>query len=241
MIPIPLIEAITASVIVGIASCVQGSVGFGMAMIAAPLLMLIEPDLIPAPILISGLALTSLLTYRERKFINIRAVKWTTLGCIPGCIAAAGILTVISSSGFNVLFSILVLFAVALSVFGFSVRQTQRNMLTAGVLTGFMGTTSSIGGPPVAMLYQDMPGAELRGTLSAFFFGCGLIALISLASVGHCGFTELKLALCLLPGVLIGLTVSRFTARRIDRYSMRPSVLILCTIAAIAVLIRNFL
>ena len=34
--------------------------------------------------------------------------------------------------------------------------------LIAGLLSGFMGTITSVGGPPMAMVYQNMPGPKVR-------------------------------------------------------------------------------
>lgn len=241
MLPISFAEVALSSVIVAIAASVQGAVGFGLAMLAAPLLVLIEPDLIPAPLILNGMLLVIMLTYRERKHIDMHGVTWMTLGCIPGSAIAAGVLAVISANGFNILFSILVLLAVVLSALGFSVSLTKPNILMAGVLSGFMGTTSAIGGPPAALIYQNVPAAKLRGTLSAYFCACGIVALIALAFSGRCGTDEMTLALALLPGLLVGLAFSRLTVRILDQYSVRPAVLILSAMSAIAVMIRTLL
>jgi len=235
------IEIIVSSIIVAIAACIQGSIGFGLAMLAAPLLVLIEPDLVPAPLIVNGLLLTFLMAYRERRSIDVQGVTWMATGCVPGIVIASVVLTVISADGFTILFSILVLLAVALSALGYSIRFTKTNVLIAGTFSGFMGTTSSIGGPPVALVYQNSTGAQMRGTLSAYFFICGILALVGLFIVGWFGIDELWLALSLLPGLIIGFAVSSITSGKLDRYSLRPAVLVLSGIAAIAVLARALL
>jgi uncharacterized membrane protein YfcA len=235
------IEIIVSSIIVAIAACIQGSIGFGLAMLAAPLLVLIEPDLVPAPLIVNGLLLTFLMAYRERKAIDVSGVVWMSTGCVPGIVAASIVLTVISADGFTILFSILVLLAVVLGVLGYSIRFTKTNVLIAGTFSGFMGTTSSIGGPPVALIYQNTPGVQMRGTLSAYFFICGILALIGLFFVGWFGIDELWLALSLLPGLIIGFAVSSITTGKLDQYSLRPAGLGLSAMAAIAVLARALL
>jgi uncharacterized membrane protein YfcA len=241
MFPVSPLEVVAVSVIVALGACVQGSIGFGWAMVAAPFVVLIEPDFVPAPMILSGLILTLLMTYRERKSIDTGGVRWMSAGSVPGIVAASAILTVISSTGFTILFSILVLLAVALSAIGFSVALTNRNVFIAGLLAGFMGTTSSIGGPPVALIYQNVPGPQLRGTLSAFFFICGALALVGLVVAGWLGSDELTLAVLLIPGLIIGYTSSRFTAGIMDRHSIRPAALTLSGLAAVAVLLRAVL
>ncbi len=241
MFTVSPLEAIAVCAIVALGACIQGSIGFGWAMLSAPFIVLIEPDFVPAPMILSGLVLTLLMTCRERKFIDIRGVKWMSLGSVPGIAGAASVMSVISAMGFTITFSILVLLAVALSAIGLSVMLSNRNLFLAGLLCGFMGTMSSIGGPPVALIYQHAKGNQLRGTLSAFFVICGVLALIGLTMAGWMGTNELKLALILIPGLVIGYVVSRFTARILDKYSLRPAVLILSALAAVTVLARALL
>ncbi len=241
MLPISLFEAILACSIVAVASCVQGSIGFGLAVLAAPILVLIEPEFVPAPLILNGMILVVLLAYRERKTVDRYGVKWMAVGCVPGSAIAAVVLAMLSESGFRIMFSMLVLIAVVLSVIGYSIRLTRVNILIAGVLSGFMGTTFSIGGPPVALVYQHLPGDRFRGTLSTYFCVAGTFALIALILAGRCGKDELLLALVILPGLLIGLAFSKLTASMLDRHSMRPAVLVLSAVSAIAVLIRVFI
>ena len=53
-------------------------------------------------------------------------------------------------------------------------------LLIGGVLAGVMGTIAAVGGPPLALLYQHAPGAQVRGTLSGLFF---LGTIVSLAAL----------------------------------------------------------
>ena len=61
----------------------------------------------------------------------------------------------------------------------------------AGVLSGFMGTVSGIGGPPVALLYQHESGRTLRATLPRYFLVGGAITMVTLVAVGKLGRAEL--------------------------------------------------
>ena len=232
------LEITLVTVIVAIGACIQGSIGFGWAMVAAPFIVLIEPDFVPAPMILSGILLVILITWKERHSVDRNGAKWMAGGCIPGIAGASGVLLVLSKTGFEIAFSILVLLAVVLSAVGISVKLSNRNLFGAGLLSGFMGTISSIGGPPVALVYQHVTGSKLRGTLSAFFLICALLALIGLYVVDKLGMQELKLAPVLIPGLVIGFFFSRFTARLLDRYAIRPFVLIFSAAAAVAVLVR---
>lgn len=239
MLPLSALELALSLLIATAAAWLQGSIGFGMAMVAAPLLVLFAPELIPGPLIGSALALTLLVAHRERRFIDVPGVTWAAVGCLPGAGIAAWVLTVVTATGFGILFSILVLVAVLVSALGRSVYPSNRNALVAGFLSGFMGTTSSIGGPTVALVYQNERGPILRGTLSAYFSVASVIALTALAIAGEFGGTEIALAGLMLPASLAGFAISSKTKGVLDKHSLRPVVLVLSAGAAIAVLVRN--
>lgn len=237
MLPVSPFEIIIVTIIVAFGACIQGSIGFGWAMLAAPFVVLIEPDFVPAPMILSGILLVLMMTWKERKSIDTNGVKWMAIGCIPGIVGASAAIWILSATGFTIAFSILVLLAVLLSAIGISVVLSDRNLFLAGLLSGFMGTMSSIGGPPVALIYQHATGEKLRGTLSAFFLICASLALVGLSIAGNLGVHELKLAPVLIPGLVIGFMASRSVSGFIDRYPIRPAVLILSMIGAVMVLI----
>ncbi|MFQ5479076.1 MAG: sulfite exporter TauE/SafE family protein [Candidatus Binatia bacterium] len=232
-------QGLLASLVVAFAACVQGSIGFGSALIAAPLLVLIDPALVPGPLIASGLVLTALLSLRERREVDAGGVARLLVGSVAGTVAAAVLLRRLSDAGFSVVFALLVLLAVALSALGIRVRPTTINITLAGLLSGFMGTTSSIGGPPAALMYQHMPGARLRGTLAVYFLVSSSLALVALAWVGRFGAREASFALVLLPGAVGGYLISGYTTGLLDGGYTRPVVLVLSAAAGISLLLRE--
>mgnify|MGYP001444100149 FL=1 len=77
-------DILIASVTVLIGSTLQGSVGFGMGLLASPILMLIEPRFVPAPILLSTFCLTSFLAVREWDAIDVDGLRWAVVGRTGG-------------------------------------------------------------------------------------------------------------------------------------------------------------
>jgi uncharacterized membrane protein YfcA len=225
--------------VVTAAACLQGSIGFGFALVAAPILVLIDPSFVPGPVMVNAAVLTTFIFLRERQSVDLTPVRWAVLGNLLGTTVAGTALSFVSAYGFSLLFSIVVLAAVVLSVMGFHPRVTQRNATVAGVASGFMGTTSSIGGPPMAILFQAERGAVLRGNLSAYFLCSTLIGLSMLAFIGRFGKIEIELAQRLLPGLLFGFVLSLRTSRLLDGGAVRPLVLALSSAAAIVILIRT--
>jgi uncharacterized membrane protein YfcA len=88
------------------------------------------------------------------------------------------------------------------------------------------------------MMYQHESGPRIRGTISAIFTIGTTISLAALWWVGRFGAVELTLGLSLLPGVLAGFVLSRYTARRLDRAHIRPAVLAISAFSAVVVALR---
>ena len=101
-----------------------------------------------------------------------------------------------------------------------------------------MSTISSIGGPPVALVYQNTSGSELRGNLAMLFtMGC-VISLTALTIIGRFHLQDVYYSLLLIIGVIVGVLCSGPFKRLIDKQSVRPWLLALCSLSAVLVLAR---
>lgn len=232
------IELVAASAIVALGAILQGSVGFGLGMLAAPLLVLIDPAFVPAPLLAAALSLTLLIAFRERRGIDFRGIGWALVGRLPGTFLGAVVLSMVPMRATNFLVGAVVFVAVALIGSGVSLPRTPPVLFGAGTLSGLMGTTTSIGGPPIAALYHDASGEKFRGTMSSFFAVGLVITLSALAVIGRFGRPELYLAGVLLPGAVFGYTVSGYIAPILDRGYTRVAVLTVSTLAGLSVIVK---
>lgn len=231
-------ELLAALAVVTFASTVQGAVGFGLGMLAAPLLALIDPSLVPVPLLSSALCLTLSMAYRERRAISFREIGWALLGRIPGTALGASAMLVASERAISILVGVVVFIAVGLISTGASLRRNRSTLLGAGVMSGFMSTTTSIGGPPVAALYHDAKGTELRATMSGFFVVGLTMSLAALAIVGRIDGEDLRATLWLVPGAFLGFGISSRIIPYLDRGYTRKAVLVVSALAGVSVIFR---
>lgn len=231
-----LIDFLLAATAVALGALIQGTIGFGLGLFAAPFLILIDPRLVPGPILVSSAFLTVLLARREWHSVQRNDLGWAVAGRVIGTVVAMGAISVLSNERLELLFGLIVLGAVGLTASGLKIHPAPRTLGLVGIVSGFMGTLTSIGGPPIALLYQHETGPRIRATLSTFFIiGVGL-SLAGLVGVGRFGMTELKLGGYLIPGILVGYGVSRFTKGIIDQGFIRPAVLVVSAMAGLAVI-----
>ncbi len=237
-LPLEAGAALAVIALVAIGSCIQASLGFGLGLIAAPLLFLVHPPLIPGPLMASSVALTLVIALREREAIDFRGLGFAFAGRIAGTLAAALVWIALPSGNFDFVFAGLVLLGVALSLSRLRVDPNPLTASVAGALSGFMGTLSSIGGPPMALLYQRASGPRIRGTLSAHFVIGAAVSLAALIAVGRYGRAEIALSIWLIPPVLAGYALSRWVRASVDRAGARPFVLGLSALAALGILYR---
>lgn len=230
-----------AALVVAFAACVQASIGFAYALLAAPMLQLVSPELVPGPVLVSSLALSGLTAWRERGSIDRPGVGLALIGRLPGALLAVAAIGWLPAKTYDVLFGSMVLVAVLISLWGKGVQPTRPALLTAGFASGFMGTLTSVGGPPIALVYQHAAGPKLRATLNAYFaLGC-ILSITVLAIAGQFGLKHAVMGMALLPAIGLGFYLSRFTRDRFDGARLRPGVLWLAALSSLAVVIKALL
>ncbi len=236
---IPLIAAIF--LIITATATLQGAVGYGLNIIAAPLLMVLEPDLVPGPIILAALVLTLLMIWRNRDGVDLRNVSWMIIGALPGTALAAWMLPYIPVRVISYALAGLVLLGVVISLSGVHFPARRWILLVAGFLSGYGSTLASIGGPPVALINQDLPGPRLRATLATYFTLLSIVSIISLVPAGRFGGRELQLSLVLLPGIVLGFVLSKPLARFLDRGYTRIAILTVSSLAAILLIVQQAL
>ena len=232
-------EIALCSLTVFIGATLQGSVGFGMGLFASPILILIDERFVPAPILLSTWVLTTFLILREHHAIDVRGLRWAVLGRVAGTVVAGTVLALLPRDRMSLAFGALVLLGVAMSVSGLRLRPRRSVLVGAGAMSAIMGTIASIGGPPMALVYQDAEGARLRATMSSFFWIGTVMSLVALRLVGRFGEDEIRLTLLMLPSVIVGLLTSRWTSALVDRGYTRRAVLSLAAAAGLAVIVQQ--
>jgi hypothetical protein len=75
---------LVAALVTFLSACVQGTLGFGFAVVSVPLLSLLHPALAPVPQLLLALPLTLSMAVRERHAIDLRGVGFVVSGRIVG-------------------------------------------------------------------------------------------------------------------------------------------------------------
>lgn len=241
MTDLSLLQILLANLALLAGSCLQGVAGYGIGTLAAPLLFLISPTLVPAPLILNAVILTIFMLLRNRGALQIREVRFAIGGGVAGVLLAGITLMLISPKGFELVFGILILSGVLLSVAGLRPALNARNSMLAGAASTYMGTITAVGGPPIALIYQNQKGPLVRANMSAFFLVASFFSIAALAATGYLGQRELQLFAVTFPGVLIGFWLSGKLVNRMPFDGLRPIILGIAAVAGAAALVRGLM
>lgn len=233
-------QLVLASVVMAAGATVQGGFGFGAGIVATPWFVLIDDRLVPGPINLAAFLLSFAVLVREDADVD-PGVKVALAGLVPGTVLAGGALALLPARGLALMFAVLVLVGVSLTASGIRLRRNGATLVAAGALSGFMGTSSGMAAPPMALVYQDLDPPVVRKTLSRYFLIGGVLKLAMLVAVGRLGTTELVATALLVPSGVVGLLVSRRVVRAVDVRGARPWILALSAAAAVGVIAQELL
>ena len=220
---------------------VQGAVGFGLGMLAIPVLIYLDIRFVPGPLLVAALTMHMLVLRRDRSGVDRSGLAMLLGGRVLGTIPAALLLAWMPLDGMKILLASVVLAGAVMGVLHSGGHPTRAVLFGAGTASGFMATAAGLGGPPVALVYQRETGLRLRGTLAAYFIVGTVVSLAALAWAGRFGAEEIRLAGVLIPGTVLGYFLSRRAAAYLDSGRTRTAVLTVSALAAVSVIVTVLL
>ena len=225
--------------VVAIGAFLQGATGFGFALFSAPLLAALDPGLVPGPVLALTLLFSVGVLAKDWRSIDWSGLFWVLSGRLPATLIAGAIVGFMARETLTVVFALFVLVGVGVSVSGWKVNPSRTSLLVAGGPSGFFGTLTSIGAPPLALVYQGERGPVIRGTLSANIVVGVVVSILALGWGGHFARADLMRTLALVPAGIAGMIVARYATIQLDRVGLRPLLLGVTTLSAIFVLVRT--
>jgi uncharacterized protein len=229
-----------AALAVFLGALVQSATGFGLGLLAAPLLSLLDPAVMPGGLLIVTATLPVLSMLNERRYIDWHGFGWAIAGRAIGTVGGIWVLAHLPLRGLQVGVGLMVLAVVLVSVRKVRARTSRVTLVAAGVVSGVTGTATAIGGPPVALAYQEAAGPRIRATLAAFFFAGTVLSLTSLVLAGQLHRHAVVGGLELIPFMVAGFALSGPLRHYLDKGRIRTAVLTLAAASAVVLVVRGF-
>lgn len=232
-----VVVLLAAAVLVGAA--VQGLVGLGVGLVGAPVAAVLAPELMPGLLLWVALILPMGSLLRNHELIDWRGLAWAMPARLPGTVLGVLLVANVTERQLGTVIGLVVLAAVLTTWRAVDVPINKGTLLGAGVVSGITGTATSIGGPPLAILYQRRPPVQIRNTLAVYFIAGAAFSLTGLGISGELHLRELILAPMMLPCLVIGLAVARQLAKRISPRRIRGAILVVCALSSTTLLVRS--
>jgi len=222
-----------------VAAMVQGTLGLGLSLVAAPVVALLDPTLMPGAMLVLGMVMPSMTLAHEWRHVAWRQAGWLTGARVATTPLGVVVLAWVPARAIGAVVGVVVLGAVALTAWRLKLRPSRRGLIVAGAVAGVSGTAASIGGPPAALVLQHEQGPRLRATLAAFFLVGSIVSLSALAVGGQLTHHQLLYGASLIPGLAIGFALAVPLQRRLHGPRLRQAVLFLAALSSIVVIIRS--
>ena len=228
---------VTIALVFFISATVYSFSGFGYALIAIPLLtMILSPGMaIPLSVFL-GVFMSSWLLYSTRREVEFREISYLIIGMIPGVPIGTYFLAHLDPGVIILTANCLVIVSVFLFLIekkGFrSVIASRATDIIAGFLSGLLGSSCGISGPPVILLaiVKNWNKDRFRANLMWYFAIWGVFSLMSYFAIGlikNKAFIQLFIfgMAGLSLGVFIGSRLSRIATQ--DFFSKACIILIL--------------
>jgi len=237
----PTTVLLISGIAVVLGALVQSGVGLGLGLVAAPVVTLLDPALMPGSMLVAGAFLPVLILAREARHTDWPGVSWALAGRAASTAVGIWLLTAVPLQALGILVGLAVLAVIAAGSLGLELPRNRWTLLGAGVVSGTTGTATSIGGPPVALLYQREHGPRVRATLSLFLFAGNSLAIAALAVAGHMPARDFAAGLIFLACAAVGLAAATRFRRFLDAGRVRPALLLTAATSAVILIAHSLL
>lgn len=237
-------EVLAAAIVItcGAAVC-QSLTGFGFALVMLPLLSLVW-DVKSAVVTTSVLSTISLLplALQARRHARLPTTLAMVAGSLVGTPVGLWILEWIDPQALKIFVGVVVIGA---SIIAYRVRQVKATRpravpaAAAGVMSGVLGGSTSMGGPPAIFYVMGTePDVEVfRGTLISFFLLSGLYRVGGFAVVGRVSMDVARISAITLPAMALGLLAGVWLRPHVREETFRLLVLLILILTSVAVII----
>jgi len=223
---------------------IQGCMGFGLAMVVAPPMLLMMPAAFVVPLMtIASLLNTATAAVTLRRHMQPRIVGLLALGSFLGLPLGIYLLHSLDGpvfkTGVGALMVVLAL--LMLSGWRWQLKNPRHALVPVGFASGFLGGSVSISGPPIVLFLSNLgiTRDEFRGNSLGYFTLNGAMALAGFIVSGLVTREVAVYALALIPAVFLGTQTGLYLAPRLGQVVFQRITLGAVAVMGMILLVRS--
>ncbi len=207
-------------VVLFLATFIRSALGFGEALVAVPLLALVMPVQVVAPLaVLVSITVATIVLIQDWRKVHLRSAGWLIASTLFGIPLGLLLLKTVPES---VVKTILGVFIIAFALYSLAGRKPQlhndRLAPLFGFTAGILGGAYGMNGPPLVVygLLRRWTPVQFRATLQGYFLVASMVGMAGYAVTGLWTRTVSRYFLLALPLALLATVLGRAAHRRLS-------------------------
>jgi len=225
---------------------IKGTIGFGMPMVALPLIAFIIPATTAMILLCAPILLTNFLQMKIKEGISSYRFLPMIICLIIGLIIGARLILEINLNTITQIIAVSIIFAALVNCIGFkieNINKSKERIITSiiGFGSGILGGLSTFYGPPMLayLVAADLPKEKFVRTVSTIYFIGSFPLYGSLIYYGFATKLDLIMSLFLIIPAFISQQIGAKIRNKINQKQFRICILVTLIILGISLFIKT--
>ena len=225
---------------------IKGTIGFGMPMVALPIIAFTIPATTAMILLCAPIFLTNFLQIQFKQGISSYRFLPMFLFLVLGLIVGARLILEINLNTVTQIIAVSIIFAALINCFGFkitNIKNIHEKIITSiiGFGSGILGGLSTFYGPPMLayIVAVDLPKEKFVRTVSTMYFIGSFPLYGSLIYYGFATKEDLFFSILLIIPAFLGQQIGTRIRDKINQKQFRISILITLIILGISLFVKT--
>lgn len=221
---------VVAFAVIILAAAVSGLIGFGLAVVAVPLLLIFfDPVEVVVLIALISLFTNAVIVQDSWREVKTRSVLALMPWAIVGLVLGTEILRRANPDYLRLGVGVIVVLSAILLLRDVTLKSIEGRIGTvlAGASSGALATSTGIAGPPIVLLFaaRGLPKDSFRASNAAYFLVLSVAIIVTLFVRDIVETPELWTAAALVPAAFIGKTLGTALVKRLSDEAFRQITL----------------
>ena len=225
---------------------IKGTLGFGMPMVALPIIAFVIPATTAMIILCAPILLTNFLQIKFKQGVSSYRFLPMFVSLVIGLIVGARLILEINLNTITQIIAVSIIFAALINCFGFKIQNPNKNrekIITSiiGFGYGILGGLSTFYGPPMLayLVASDLPKEKFVRTVSTMYFIGSFPLYGSLIYYGFATKEDIIMSLFLIIPAFISQQIGTRIRDKINQKQFRICILVTLIILGISLFIKT--